>query len=632
MSDSEGPVVGIDLGTTFSEIAAFRQGKVEVISWEGEATLPSVVGLSPAGELVVGTPARNQYAAFPDRTVRSIKRRMGENVTVTIGDRTFRPQEISALILLELVRRAQAVLGQPIRRAVITIPAFFSDAQRQATREAGEIAGLEVLRIFHEPTAAALAYEEQDAHDRTLAVYDLGGGTFDCSIVRVQGDVTEVLASHGDTHLGGDDFDELLADHLLDSLREKARADLTLTESARRRLMDVAEQAKRRLSAEPFVHVREEHLAERDGVPVHLDVEVSRERYEELIRPLLERTLDSLHRALSDAELTPQRLEGILLVGGSTRTPLVAQMLQHATGLVPEHRVHPDLCVALGAGVLAARLGGEQVARVLVDVTPYSFGPSVFGDLDGEPYPECFSPVIPRNTPLPASRTEVYQTMVEDQKAWDVRIYQGEELDALRNILIGRFKAEGFAKAPAGNLILCRLDLDLDGLLHVTVIEKRTGLTKKVTIERALDQTPPADLSAARERLVGLLPAGDADRGAAVAPTPPAAAAGEGTATPAATGNGAAPANSPVPRADSRTALAGVRDGCAAAGASSAAHEPQALVERACTAAARMHPEDREDALRLVAQIRTGQDAGDEPAVRKAAAELADLLLYVGDR
>ena len=404
-------IVGIDLGTTNSEIAAFTGGQVRVLGPGDTRMLPSCVGFSAAGELLVGEAARNQQALYPERTVRSIKRKMGSDETVRLGDKNFTPQEISALILHELAEWAHRSLGERPERAVITVPAYFSDAQRNATREAGALAGLEVVRILNEPTAASLAYGYGDGSRHTALIYDLGGGTFDVSVVTMEGDITEVLASHGNNHLGGDDFDDLLAGLLADEFQKQHGIDVRQGHpAAKARLWWAAEEAKKKLSSEPYVKVREEALVIEGGKPLHLEMEVSRERYEGLIRPLVESTLDSVSKALQDAGKKPGDMDAILLVGGSTRTPLVFQLLRERTGLDPRQDVHPDLCVALGAGVLASRLGGHNVERVLVDVSPYSFGVSYLGERGGQEYSYCYKPIIHRNTPLPLTRTERYFT------------------------------------------------------------------------------------------------------------------------------------------------------------------------------------------------------------------------------
>ncbi len=496
-------IVGIDLGTTNSEVAAFVDGQVRILSSGGKEILPSVVGISPSGELLVGEAARNQLVLYPERTVRSIKRKMGGNETVSLGDREFTPPEISALILRELASWASRKLDRTIEKAVITVPAYFSDAQRQATREAARLAGLDAVRILNEPTAASLAYGEGSRH--TAVVYDLGGGTFDVSVVALEGDVTEVLSSHGNNRLGGDDFNDLLADYLFREFQAKHGIDLRNGHPvARARMWWAAEEAKRRLSFEPEVTVREEALAAVDGKPLHLELEITREQYEEMIRPLIEQTLEHLSKALADAGKGPSDLDAILLVGGSTRTPLVTRLIEERTGLVPRGEIHPDLCVALGAGVMASRLAGHQIERVLVDVTPYSFGVSFLGDRGGVAYPHCYKPIVRRNSPLPVTRTERFYTSHPYQEEVEVRVYEGEDEDALRNILVGDFTVEGLTPMRDCNEVLCRMHLDLDGILNVTAIEKRSGLSKHITIARALAAKSEAEIAAARKRLEDL--------------------------------------------------------------------------------------------------------------------------------
>ncbi len=494
-------VVGIDLGTTNSEVAAYVDGKVRILGPKGGKILPSCVGVAPDGQLLIGEAALNQQRVYPERTVRSIKRKMGSEETVNLAGKSYRPQEISALILKELASWASNELGQPVNRAVITVPAYFSDAQRTATREAGTLAGLEVMRILNEPTAASLAYGFADGMRHTVLVYDLGGGTFDVSVVMIEGDVTEVLSSHGNNRLGGDDFDDLLAAHLEREFTK--RHGIQLGEghaAARARLWWAAESAKKQLSFEPYAKVREEALIVRNGEPLHLDVEVSRAEYEAMILPLVESTLESVSKALTDAGKNADDLYAILLIGGSTRTPLVSRLLTERTGLEPRQDVHPDLGVALGAGVLASRLAGHDVDRVLVDVSPYSFGPSHLGERGGFPYFHCYRPVIRRNSPLPVTRTESYYTSPH-QTSVNVEIFQGEDSDALNNILVGEFQVEGLSSVSEMNEVLCRMSLDLEGILHVSAIEKRTGKTKQITIAGALKEKSKGEIEASRLRL-----------------------------------------------------------------------------------------------------------------------------------
>lgn len=593
-------IVGIDLGTTNSEVAALVDGKVQVLAAEGEQIMPSVVGLSPEGAVLVGTPARNQYVVYPERTVKSIKRLMGSDQRVAMGEQTYSPPEISALILRTLKTRAEAALGAPVQKAVITVPAYFSDAQRQATRDAGEIAGLEVVRILNEPTAAALAYGADRQGERTVLVYDLGGGTFDVSLVQVHGDITEVLASHGNNHLGGDDFDQLLLDFVHSRFMATGGVDVRADRRTMSRLLHAVEEAKKQLSFEPYARMREEHLAERNGVPVHLDLEVARSEYEHLIRHLLEGTLDSVHQALADAGKRPDQVDEILLVGGATRTPLVAELLQEKTGLTPRQELHPDLCVAFGAGVLAARLAGHDVERVLVDISPYSFGPSHLGFLKGVPSEHCYHPIIYRNTPLPVSRTDSYFTVLDNQEGWRVSIYQGDDPNALNNILVGRFLIEGLSSVPAGNEILCRMDLDLDGILKVTAIEKRTGLAKQITIEGATTAMSEAEVARARSRMQELFGEEDEENLGLVE-------VDEAGFT----------ADSEVSEeAENRDRRVQIS-------------EARALLERSRRLLDRMNPEDREEAIALHEQIEGALSAADWEQLRQAMTELADLLFYV---
>jgi molecular chaperone DnaK (HSP70) len=623
-------VVGIDLGTTNSEVAAFVDGRVQALG-PRDKLLPSCVGVSPTGELLVGRPARNQLLLYPERTVKSIKRKMGLGESVTLGDRTFSPQELSALVLRELAEWARAALGRPVTRAVITVPAYFSDAQRQATREAGALAGLEVVRILNEPTAASLAYGHGDAVRRTVMIYDLGGGTFDVSIVTTEADVTEVLASHGDTHLGGDDFDALLVQRLARAFQERHGVDLTRADPlARARLLWAAEEAKKKLSSEPHVKVREEAICTKDGVPLHLEDEVSREEYEALIRPLLERTLESVTRALTDAGKKPSDLDAVLLVGGSTRTPFVARLLEERTGLVPRQEVHPDLCVALGAGVLASRLGGHAVDRVLVDVSPYSFGPSHLGDRDGAPYPYCYRPIIRRNTPLPVTRTESYFTVHPDQSEVDIEVFQGDDPDALKNTLVGRFTIEGLTRSSEANEVLCRMALDLDGILHVTAIEKRTGRSKDVRIEGALAAKPPAELEAARARLQDLFAArstgldglddGEDDE---VVEDEDEVVEDEGQEDVARfarfVDSVEVQQRAPAPAASAAAPGALTDSGRVA----------RSLLERSRRLLERMNDEDREDTIDLNERVEAALAAGDESSLVAVNSELQELLFFV---
>ena len=500
-------IIGIDLGTTNSEVAVLVEGQPQVIpDSQGCKILPSVVGVDEQGQVLVGEAALNQWLLYPQGTIRSVKRMMGRGEKVRLGEQELTPQEVSAVILRTLKQQAGKFLGREIHKAVITVPAFFNDAQRQATREAGEIAGLEVVRILNEPTAAALAYETDLAQARKILVYDLGGGTFDVSVVQIQHGVVEVIASHGDNHLGGDDFDREIVDLLLEHLREKHGVDVSADRKAMARLHQAAVTAKLTLSDRPFAEIQEEFIADKSGVPVHLTLELSRDEYEALISPYIDRTLEALHIALSSADLTVSDIEEVLLVGGATRTPLIQERLETELGQAPRAAIDPDLCVALGAAVQAGMIAGEKVKSVLVDITPYTFGTSYLGELeDGSLYPFVFAPIIKKNTPLPASKSQVFYTMVDNQDKVEVRVYQGEDQDAEKNTLIGEFMVEGLREAPAGDPIVLRFDLDLDGILKVTATEKATGLEKSIRIENAVARMATDEIAAARERLGSLL-------------------------------------------------------------------------------------------------------------------------------
>lgn len=499
-------IVGIDLGTTNSEVAVVQDGKVVVIEEAGRKILPSFVGISDTNEMLVGESAKNQYILYPERTIKSIKRRMGEDTKVEMADQAFSPQEISAMILKRLKAIAEDYLQMPVNKAVITVPAYFNDDQRRATREAGEIAGLEVVRMINEPTAAALSYEAAQKSRKRILVYDLGGGTFDVSVVSIEEDVVEVLASHGNNKLGGDDFDQEIIEYLLKHLREKFGADLELSRKALARINRAAEAAKLHLSDNPYVQIAEEFLDDYRGKPVHLSVELSRADYEELIADYIDETLEAVHIALNGANMTASDIDEILLVGGSTRTPVVSQCLEDEFHLAPRSEVDPDLCVATGAAIQAAIISGCDVtaSAVLVDITPYTYGTNAISERDGEMYPFVYVPIIHKNSPLPLTKTEVFYTVFDNQEKVEVRVYQGEDPDALNNHQLGEFLIEGLSKVPAGNPILVTLHLDVNGILHVSAKEKRTGLEKSIVIENAISRFEEGELTKARERINAL--------------------------------------------------------------------------------------------------------------------------------
>ena len=495
-------IIGIDLGTTNSEVALIRQDKVEVLEVEnGHKQLPSYVGFDSNGELLVGEAARNQYTLYPERTIKSVKRHMGSDERLVLGEQSYTPQQISAMILRRLKQVAEAACGTPIERAVITVPAFFSDTQRQATRDAGEIAGLKVERIINEPTAAALAYQTDQHKARNILVYDLGGGTFDVSVVHMAAGVVEVRASHGDNHLGGDDFDQLLQEHICDYLKESQGVDPAASSRALSRINRAAEIAKIALSSQPYYTIEEEHLLEKDGTPIHLSLEINRNEYEEMISGHIDKTLEAVHTALAGANLRVADIDEILLVGGSTRTPLVQQRLEEETGIQPRMELDPDLCVAMGAAVQAAMLDGSKVGPILVDITPYTFGTSAVGDYNGMDYPYCFVPLIRKNTPIPVTHSESFYTMYDGQKKVEVNVYQGENPDAMQNTKIGSFMLENLGDLPAGSPIVTTFSLDINGILQVSTREKKSGHEQGLTIDNAISRFKDDELTQARAAL-----------------------------------------------------------------------------------------------------------------------------------
>jgi molecular chaperone DnaK (HSP70) len=596
---SQHHIVGIDLGTTNSEVAAFVDGQVRVLGQGAGRILPSCVGFAPDGTLLVGEAARNQYALYPERTVRSVKRLMGTDTTIMAGGKTFSPQEISSIILRELAARASKELGGPVTQAIITVPAYFSDGQREATREAGKLAGLEVLRILNEPTAASLAFGASDGAPQTVMVYDLGGGTFDVSIVRLDGNVTEVLASHGDNKLGGDDFDALLADYLCAAFEEEHDIDLRQGHATgMARLSHAAEEAKKCLSAEPFAFVREESLAMNGSIPLHLNLEISRAEYEEMILPLVERSFESVAKAMEAAGVRSGDLDTVLLAGGSTRTPLIIRMLEERTGREPRQDIDPDLCVALGAGVMASRQSGHDVDRILVDVTPYSYGISYLGEMDGYEYEHCYHPIIRHNTPLPVARADSYQTSGPFQTTVQIAVYQGDHRDALRNIPVGDFKITGLTPVYEPSVVLCKMSLDLDGILHVTAIEKSTGLSKAITIDNAFKVRSETEIAEGRRRMQELF--GEAEE----------------------LEDNEDMAEAEVVDAHEPADPAWLQSVAAA----------EILVERSRVLFDSMHDEDREEAVNLIEAVEDARASHDATELDKAAAALRELLYFVGGK
>ena len=477
MISNDDPILGIDLGTTNSEVAILDGDTPEVLSEDGESILPSCVGVDRDGNVVVGRQARNQALVAPERTVSSIKRKMGTDETIELAGESYSPQEISAFILKELKDRAKRVTGQDIGRAVITVPAYFTEAQRQATRDAGTIAGLEVVRIINEPTAAALGYQGPGSGRHVVLVYDLGGGTFDVSIVSIEDGVVEVMATVGNNSLGGDDFDEIIAERLNEYLENRVRIGSQRSNKAvQARLLRAAEGAKIALSSQPFVQIDEDHLpVVGQDKPIHLSLELSRHEFEQDIRDHLENTIKLVSTALEEASVRPSEIDKVLLVGGSTRIPRVSELLKQKLGQEPHGEIDPDLCVALGAAVQAGLEAGKTVNAVLVDLTPYTFGTTVIGNT--YTWTREFHPVIRKNTKLPAKRSTAVYTMFDDQEKVEFKILQGEDPNPERNIEIGRFVLDGLNEEEDhyDQGIILTFDLDLDGLLKVHAVERASG-------------------------------------------------------------------------------------------------------------------------------------------------------------
>jgi molecular chaperone DnaK len=496
-------IVGIDLGTTNSGAAVVRDGVPRMLPNGEERIIPSVVGYSGANQWLVGTPARNQYVFDPDNTVRSIKREMGSDKRVHLGGQQFTPQEISAFILRELKTIAERNLEQEITDAVITVPAYFSDAARQATHDAGQIAGFNVRRIINEPTAAALAYGLNMAEDQTVLVYDLGGGTFDVSLVELMGGIVEVRASHGNTRLGGDDFDQRLAELVTARFEEEHGVDLRQDRRAWARLNRAAEMAKIALSSHPFVWIKEEYIAEKKGVPLHLEYEISRHEFVEAIGDLLQQTMDSVDHVLKDAQVTAEELSHVLLVGGSTRIPAVWDLVGSYLDTEPHMSINPEEAVALGAGVQAGIIAGEPIDAILVDVTPHSLGIEVAEVRVGLIIPDCYNVLIHRNTTIPVTREEVYSTLHPEQDAVEIKVYQGEKSIASDNTLLGNFKISGLEPERPGELakITVRFDFDVNGILKVTARDRHTGQQKDTTVEATRAHLSETEIMEAQERV-----------------------------------------------------------------------------------------------------------------------------------
>ncbi|MGI6184451.1 MAG: molecular chaperone DnaK [Candidatus Fimadaptatus sp.] len=468
--------IGIDLGTTNSCVAVMEGGEPVVIAnAEGARTTPSVVAFAKNGERLVGQVAKRQAVMNPDRTIASIKREMGTDYKVTIDGKGYTPQEISAMILQKLKADAEAYLGEKVTDAVITVPAYFTDAQRQATKDAGRIAGLEVKRIINEPTAASLAYglDKEDAH--TILVYDLGGGTFDVSLLEIGDGVFQVLATAGNNRLGGDDFDKRVIDYMVSEFRREHNIDLSQDTTAMQRLKDEAEKAKIELSGVTSTQINLPFITMQGGTPLHLEMTLTRAKFNELTGDLVEKTIGPVNQALHDAGLTASKIDKVILVGGSTRIPAVQEAVQRVTGKEPFRGINPDECVAVGAAIQGGIIGGEVKDVVLIDVTPLSLGIETMGGV--------FTRLIDRNTAIPTEKSQIFSTAADGQTSVEVHVLQGEREMAAYNKTLGRFQLTGIAPAPRGvPQIEVKFDIDRNGIVHVSAKDLGTGKEQSITI------------------------------------------------------------------------------------------------------------------------------------------------------
>ncbi|MEE1085602.1 MAG: molecular chaperone DnaK [Schaedlerella sp.] len=473
-----GKIIGIDLGTTNSCVAVMEGGQPTVIAnTEGARTTPSVVAFTKTGERLVGEPAKRQAVTNADKTISSIKREMGSDYRVTIDDKKYSPQEISAMILQKLKADAEGYLGEKVTEAVITVPAYFNDAQRQATKDAGKIAGLDVKRIINEPTAAALAYGLDNEKEQKIMVYDLGGGTFDVSVIEIGDGVIEVLSTAGNNRLGGDDFDQKLTDYMLADFKAKEGVDLSGDKMALQRLKEAAEKAKKELSSATTTNINLPFITATVEGPKHFDMNLTRAKFDELTHDLVEKTAEPVRRALSDAGISPSELGQVLLVGGSTRIPAVQEEVKRLTGKEPSKTLNPDECVALGASVQGGKLAGDAGAGdiLLLDVTPLSLSIETMGGVATR--------LIERNTTIPTKKSQIFSTAADNQTAVDINVVQGERQFARDNKSLGQFRLDGIAPAPRGiPQIEVTFDIDANGIVNVSAKDLGTGKEQHITI------------------------------------------------------------------------------------------------------------------------------------------------------
>ena len=473
-----GKIIGIDLGTTNSCVAVMEGGKPTVITnAEGERTTPSIVAFTKTGERLVGEPAKRQAVTNVDHTISSIKRKMGSDEKVTIDGKSYSPQQISAMILQKLKSDAENYLGEKVTEAVITCPAYFNNDQRQATKDAGKIAGLDVKRIINEPTAAALAYGLDNGQEQKVMVYDLGGGTFDVSIIEIGDGVLEVLATNGNNHLGGDDFDKRIQDYFIQTFKEKEGVDLSTDKMAMQRLKEAAEKAKKELSASTTTNVNLPFITATADGPKHFDLDFTRAKFEELIHDLVESTADPVNKALNDAGLTPSDINKVLLVGGSTRVPCVQKKVQELMGQEPSKNLNPDECVAIGASIQGGKLAGDTGAGeiLLLDVTPLSLSIETMGGIATK--------MIERNTTIPTKKSQIFSTAEDNQTAVDINVVQGERQFARDNKSLGTFRLDGIPPARRGvPQIEVTFDIDANGIVNVSAKDLGTGKEQHITI------------------------------------------------------------------------------------------------------------------------------------------------------